>query len=377
MHDSVRRDVDQLGELLDAVSAVESELDLPAALRQVVEMARAVTGARYGALGVLGPTGKGLAQFVYSGIDEVTAAAIGRLPAGEGLLGALVVDPAPLRLADRRSHPDAAGLPPGHPDMRTFLGAPLRVRDAVHGNLYVAEKAGGEPFGEDDEMLVMALATAAGIAVDRARLQSRVGELSLAADRERIARDLHDTVIQRLFATGLSLQSSLGSAGDAELRRRVEESIGDLDETIRQVRGTIFVLEQVERPAAGLRARLLAVCAEASASLGFDPEVRFAGPIDAGVGEAIVPEILASLREALSDVARHAGARGAGVELLLGQDVVLRVRADGRRPEHPPRPGGTGVASMAARAARLGGSCTVVARPEGCTVVTWKVPLRP
>lgn len=367
----------ELKELLDALLAIESEPDLAGVLRRVVEAARQLTRARYAALGVLAPQGRHLAEFVSSGIDAATAADIGRLPHGEGILGLLIREARPLRLADLRTHPDAAGFPPGHPDMGSFLGVPLLVRDAVYGNLYLTEKEGGGEFSEGDEALAVALATAAGVAVDHARLQRRVGELTLAADRERIARDLHDTVIQRLFATGLSLQSSLSLVLDATLRERIEEAVGDLDATIRQVRATIFDLEQPERSEHGLRARVLSVCAEAARSLGFDPEVRFSGAIDDRVDEETSVELLSSLREALSNVARHADAHWAEVELSARDELALRVVDDGVGPGPSGDGVGRGVSNMKARAKGLGGGCTVAARPGGGTEVRWVVPAAP
>ena len=143
------------------------------------------------------------------GIDDETYGAIGHLPEGHGILGLLIVDAKPLRLPDLNEHPDSFGFPPHHPPMRSFLGVPIRVRDEVFGNLYLTDKSSGESFTEVDEELVVGLAGAAGVAIENARLLARVHDLALAEDRERIARDLHDTVIQRLFATGMSLQSTV------------------------------------------------------------------------------------------------------------------------------------------------------------------------
>ena len=362
-------DPEQLKKLLDALLSIESEADISGVLRRVVEVARRLTRARYAALGVLERDGKGLAEFVYSGVDEETAARIGRLPRGEGILGVLIVDPQPLRLDDLRTHPDAVGFPAGHPEMRSFLGVPLRVRDAVYGNLYLAEKEGAEAFDVDDEALAVALATATGIAVDHTRLQERVGELTLAADRERIARDLHDTVIQRLFATGLSLQSSLSRIHDLELRSRLQEAVDDLDTTIRQVRSTIFALEQPAPATVGLRTRVLSICEEAVRSLGFEPEVRFSGPIEERVDEPVAVELLSSLREALSNVARHAEARWVRVSLAVGDEVSLVVADDGVGPGRRLEEGGRGIANMQARARSLGGRfvCHQQAMPEPST----------
>ena len=371
------RDPDQLQALLDAVAVIQSELDLPGVLRRIVEVACSLTDARYGALGILDTSGKHLSEFVNVGIDEQTAAGIGLLPTGEGILGVLIVDPTPLRLAEIAAHPDSVGFPPGHPPMRTFLGVPLRVRDDVYGNLYLTEKRSGE-FTKTDEILVEALSGIAGIAVDNARLQARLAELALSSDRERIARDLHDTVIQRLFATGLSLQSSLPLVDEPALRTRIEEAVTSLDDTIRQVRTTIFALEPPPAPERSVRARVLDICAEAARTLGFDPEVRFAGAVDRSIDAGLAPELLSTLREALSNVARHAVAGRVSVELSAGVDVRLEVTDDGVGiPQAPDGSGraGRGLPNMAHRAEALGGTFAVGPGPDGGTVVAWQVPL--
>ena len=153
--------------LLTATRAVASDLSLPVLLRQIVEAACELVGARYGAVGVLG--GGGLAEFVTVGVDEATVAAIGRPPRGAGILGLLVDDPRPLRLAELGTHARSAGFPAGHPPMTSFLGVPIRVRNRVYGNLYLTEKTGGGPFSGEDEELLSALAAAAGVAINNAR----------------------------------------------------------------------------------------------------------------------------------------------------------------------------------------------------------------
>lgn len=165
----IRGSRDQMRSLLDAVIAVAAGLKLDATLRRIVRAATNLVGARYGALGVLGPNGI-LASFVYHGIDSQTRARMGPLPQGHGLLGTLIKNPQPLRLADLATHPASAGFPPNHPPMRSFLGVPVRVRHEVFGNLYLTEKQGASEFTTDDEIVVRALAAAAGVAVDNARL---------------------------------------------------------------------------------------------------------------------------------------------------------------------------------------------------------------
>jgi signal transduction histidine kinase len=372
-------DPEKLKALLDAVMLIESDVELPALLRHIVEVACTLVDARYGALGVIDETGTSLSEFVTVGFDAQTIDLIGNLPEGAGILGLLILEPTPIRLADLSEHPDSAGFPPGHPPMRSFLGVPVKIRDRVFGNLYLTEKEGADEFSDSDKELTMALAGAAGIAVENARLHARVQRLTVAADRERIARDLHDTVIQRLFATGMALQSSLPMVENPELRDRLEAAITDLDDTIRQVRTTIFSLEPPSTAERGVRARVLEVCADAGRSLGFEPQVRFVGAIDRRVGNALATELMSTLREALTNVARHAGAGQTEVELSVDDDLHLRVLDDGVG-TGTDGPGaaasiGKGLRNMADRAESLGGSFLLVARPEGGTELNWRVPL--
>ncbi len=160
---------DRVHGLLEAVVAVGSNLHLEAVLRRIVEAAVTLVDARYGALGVIGEDGQ-LADFIPVGMDEGTIAAIDHWPEGRGLLGLLIKDPNPLRLAEIASHPQSSGFPDGHPPMRSFLGVPVRIRDEVYGNLYLTEKRNGAAFDEEDETLVTALSAAAGVAIENARL---------------------------------------------------------------------------------------------------------------------------------------------------------------------------------------------------------------
>ncbi len=157
--------------LLDAVTAISTDLDLGRVLARIVESAIELTGARYGALGVIGggEGGLGLVEFVTTGMDDATRARIGELPSGRGILRLLIDEPVPLRLDDLNTHPASYGFPPGHPPMKTFLGVPVRIRGTVFGNLYLTEKAGGVPFTDEDEVLVQKLASAAGSVIDNAR----------------------------------------------------------------------------------------------------------------------------------------------------------------------------------------------------------------
>ncbi|MFI6347371.1 GAF domain-containing protein [Streptomyces sp. NPDC050560] len=202
----VRAARDRVHSLLDAVLSIGSELDLDVVLRRITESAVAVVDARYGALGVLGDEGR-IRRFITVGVDEETIAAIGHYPEGQGILGLLIREPEPLRLADLGRHPDSVGFPAGHPPMTTFLGAPVRVRDRVFGNLYLTDKRGGAEFDDDDEAVLRTLAAAAGVAIENARLydDSRRRERWLTASSE-LTRSLlsgtdPDEVLRRTAAT--------------------------------------------------------------------------------------------------------------------------------------------------------------------------------
>jgi two-component system, NarL family, sensor histidine kinase DevS len=192
---------DRLDGLVEAMLVVTSGLELDATLRSIVDTAIQLVDARYGALGVRGH-GHDLVEFVYQGIDDDARALIGHLPQGRGVLGVLIDDPRPIRLDNIQQHAASVGFPPNHPPMRTFLGVPVKIRDEVFGNLYLTEKANGQPFSEDDEVLVQALAAAAGIAIANARLyaQSRARQAWIEAARDIATEMLSGADPAKVFA---------------------------------------------------------------------------------------------------------------------------------------------------------------------------------
>jgi signal transduction histidine kinase len=364
-----------LRKLVDAVLSISADLDLPAVLQRIIDAATDLVDARYGALGVLDEEGTGLVQFVTCGLDHDTRRKIGGLPKGHGILGLLIVEPKPIRLPDLREHPDSYGFPPNHPPMRSFLGVPIVVRQEVFGNLYLTDKQGAEVFSDVDEELIVALAGAAAVAIENARLHARLAELVLLEDRERIAKDLHDTVIQRLFATGLSLQGTARLSTAPDVAARIQDAVEDLDITVKHIRTVIFGLETAAARTSGLRERVLTLAGEARGALGFLPEVTFDGVIDTMVDDNTGRELLATLREALSNVARHAGAGRVEVAVTAGEELALRVRDDGRGLPDDAAAGGFGLRTMASRAERMGGHFSARTDPAGGTVVEWTVPL--
>ncbi len=515
--DGQRQRVDRL---LDAVLAVGSGLDLQVVLHRIVEAAVGLVDAQYGALGVVDASGLGLSQFITVGADAATVAAIGAPPTGHGVLGELLRDPQPLLLRDLAHHSASVGFPPGHPPMRSFLGVPVRVGDAVFGNLYLTEKRDGREFTDEDHRVVVALAAAAGIAVHNARLYDtstrrgawmeagrevstsllsgteredvialvverarallgadvalvamtgrdglrleassgeavavgaaltaplaqvlaqgaprevsagglvgtavplgpagdtcqgvlavlwgtrperwvtapligfaaqvavvleladRRGEAersALVQDRDRIGRDLHDLVIQRLFAAGMQLQSAvrLVEQDPTEAKARVNRAVDELDGTIRELRSTIYGLQAPVEGRPSLRAQVLQVLDAATVQLGFAPSLRLDGLLDTLVGSEVAAHAVATLREALSNAARHAAAGHVDV-LVSVHDDVLRVEVTDDGVGTGPSAPRSGLVNLAERAELLGGRLDLVPGPRGGTRLCWQVPV--
>ena len=247
--------------LIDAVLMIEAAVELPVLLRHLIEEACSLVDARYGALGVLNEARTGLDPFITVGLGEAEEEAIGARPTGRGVLGVLITEPAPLRLKDLGTHPDSYGFPAHHPPMKSFIGVPVRARSVVYGNLYLTDKMGADEFSEQDQALAEALAVAAGIAIENTRLHERVRVLSVLDDRDRIARDLHDRVIQRVFAVGMALQGAARLPERDQIVERVNKAVDDLDTTVTEIRTAIFELGTTALPG-GLRHSVLELTAE-------------------------------------------------------------------------------------------------------------------
>ncbi|MCJ7673146.1 MAG: GAF domain-containing protein [Acidimicrobiia bacterium] len=360
--------------VLDAMLAVTTGLSLPMVLHRVIAGACSLVDAQYGALGVLGE-GNALAEFMTYGAPDDMADEIGHHPEGLGILGLLIDEPAPIRLRDLTQHPKSSGFPPGHVPMRSFLGVPIRLRDSVFGNLYLCEKRNAEEFTEDDEALAVSLAAVAAVAIDNARLHERLQDLAVIEDRERIARDLHDKVIQRLFATGMGLQG-LTATLDKTAATRVGQAVDELDAVIAEIRTSIFELEARPATRPNLSAAVLDLVDRVVRDSEVEPTVVIEGPLHARVAPDLGEDLLATSRELLTNVVRHAHAQRVEVRIDVTDDLVLEVRDDGvgispagefRR--------GHGIANAAARARARGGHATVTPHPDGGTMATWQVPL--
>nr|WP_283251774.1 GAF domain-containing protein [Aeromicrobium duanguangcaii] len=362
--------------IVDAAVAVTSDLDLDSLLSRITDQARELTGARYAALGVLArDSDDELVEFLVKGIDPDTAATIGELPRGRGVLGVVLREGRPLRLDDVASHPDSVGFPPNHPPMGAFLGVPVRVNGVVFGDLYLTEKAGG--FTDDDERLVMGLAAVAGTAISNARLfdelastRAELARLAVMEDRNRIARDLHDLVIGRLFAVGLAVDRIARNVSEP-WADRASRAVDDVDRAIADLRGAIFALGS--DPATD-GARLVRMLKATAAPLGFAPTIEIRG--DLGLLDiGLRSDVHAVMNEALANVIRHARASKVDLTLDVEPDqVVATVTDDGvgmgdRVPV-------SGLANLQERARRAGGTLTIEPGPAGVgTRLVWRVPV--
>ncbi len=368
----------KLRRLLEATLLLEADLDLPTLLGHIIGEARSMTNARYGALGVLNEEGTALSEFVTVGMETDEEVGIGARPTGRGVLGQLITDPRPMRSARLQDLESSFGFPPGHPPMTSFLGVPITVRDEVYGNLYLTDKIGWSEFTSDDEALIGALAVTAGIAIDNARLHARVQQVAVYEERDRVARDLHDTVIQRLFAVGLSLQSMTTSATAKLDRERLTKTIADVDDTIRQVRTSIFELGS-DGKGQGARDQILALLRELAPVVGFDIHASFDGPIDTALSGAVRENLMAVIREAVTNVGRHADASAASVTIdVSGGHCRLRVDDNGRGFSPAEHEGaGLGLGNLRRRAEKLHGRFTIGESDDGGTELVWQVPLTP
>ena len=528
--------------LSDAVVGLGSDLDLRGVLHRIVQAACALSSARYGALTILGPDRR-FVDLIIEGLSEAEIEKIGEIPHGHGLLGELLDDPRPIRIARIREHPSAHGFPANHPDMNSFLGVPVHVHKRMFGLLYLADKQSAEEFSEADERAVAALGAAAGVAIENARLYAlsqrrgrwleasaeltrllleradrdtalgvvarRARELTgsaaacvlladnetglavhavdgavvehlqgqsvpregpaiarvldeglpttvpdlralfdqadetlgdevpiagdkrrpallvpfrsstnatgillvvaptpapsredeymlqtfadqaaialdlakarqdgemlvVLAERDRIARDLHDVVIQRMFATGLMLQGAYRFAISPEVRERVETAVNELDTTIRDLRTAIFELHQ--KTAKTLRTELSDLVAEYANVLGFAPRLSIKGPLDVSIDSQLRSQVLAVLREALSNVAKHAQATSVHLTLTAtDHELIAQVADNGVGIDEAAYE--SGLRNLRERASKLGGSVTIErAEPRG-TKIEWRVPL--
>jgi signal transduction histidine kinase len=362
--------------LLQAGMTLAAELEPDVVLQRIVELATALTGARYGALGVIGPGGEELVEFVTTGVTPDQRAAIGHPPVGRGILGVLIHDARPLRLPEISKDPRSFGFPPNHPPMRSFLGAPVKARGRMFGNIYLTEKQDADEFTVEDEQTIEVLAAQAGVAIENARLHAEVERLAVLEDRERIAKELHDGVIQALFAVGMGLQGTAALSRDPELERRIEAAVGEIDGAIRDLRNYIFGLRPGILADRQLDQALRTLAEEFEQRTGVttvvDVDPRVAAELSSKAAD-----VVQFAREALSNVGRHAEAATCRLSLTFRDGgAVLEVDDDGHGfdPEGG-RGGGQGLRNLEARATSLGGTVLVTSAAGEGTSVRVVLPL--
>lgn len=257
-------------------------------------------------------------------------------------------------------------------DLGAVLLAPLSEGGRRFGTLVVARDRGRGSFQPGEVQVVEQFAASAAVALKLGEARNDLEQFGIMAEHDRIARDLHDTVIQRLFATGMSLQGALGMLSGSP-RDRVAQAVDDLDATITEIRTTIFGLRHASDDPDSLRSRLLALTADAGQQLGFRPRLAFDGPVDLRIAPDVAEALVPVLREALSNVVRHAGAGSVEVVLSAAADTVLTVLDDGVGPADGPT-AGHGLRNLRERAEAFGGTCTFSRRPHGGSRLEWRVP---
>jgi signal transduction histidine kinase len=367
-------------EALDqAIRAMAGVLSVDRVLQVIVDRVRGLTGARYAALGIQDQAGV-IEQFVTSGIGRSDRARIGAPPRGHGILGLIIRENRTLRLADLMVDPRGVGFPANHPEMHTFLGVPVVARGRTIGNLYLTEKDGG--FTDDDQREIESFARHAGIAMENARLHEQVQRLAIVEERERIGKDLHDSVIQAIYAVGLSLDDvpELMDEEPAEARRRVERAIDNLDQTIRDIRNFIFGLRPALLEDVDVVEGLASLADEFRVNTMIDVELR-AGPTVSApyIGAERTAELLSIAREALSNIARHARATRAELTVdpdptIAGLEIVISDNGTGFDPAAPRGLGHQGLRNMRTRALAIGATLLVDSHPGAGARIIVRVP---
>ena len=361
--------LDRLAPLIAEAASVEGEADLGRVLRTLVAEVKSATGAPYVAMGVIGDH-QVLSDFVYQGMTKEQANSIGHLPTGKGVLGTVIRENETIVLDSIAGHPDSVGFPENHPPMEAFLGVPVSVFGETFGNLYLTDKEGG--FSDDDVAVVQALGRIAGAAIQTARLQTRLRHVAIIEDRHRIARDLHDSVIQDLFAVGLGLQGLSGQVTDEGVSQRLDDAIDTLDEAVNRLRRYVFELKETARPSAGLDERIQAVVARMGSA--YPANVRLT--LDEFETRDSDDELLLIVTEALSNALRHSHAENVEIELSREKhEQVLVVTDDGIGFDGEDVRGGMGLASMRTRAQGLGGRIDIESRPQEGTRLEVRFPV--
>jgi signal transduction histidine kinase len=372
-----RRAEAHLAALDVAVQGISGVLALEAVLQLIVDHVRALADAEYAALDITHPDGV-IERFITSGLSNAARERIGELPRGQGLLGLIIREGQAFRIPDIATDPRRYGFPPDHPEMHSFLGVPITVKGRAIGNLYLTNKRGAAEFSSDDQTLVERFAAHAGLAIENARLSERVQALAVVEERERIGRDLHDGIIQRIYAVTLGLDDvpEIAMTDAAEASERVDRAIDALHAAIGEIRSFIYGLRPgLDDP--GSMASALESLAEET-RLNTPMRIEVAAPTVAGLSPTVRGELVSIAREALSNAVRHAEASRTRIEVVAaGDEVRLEVADDGTGFDAvaPMRDGHHGLANMRRRAESLGGTLAVDTAPGRGTRIIVTLPL--
>jgi len=374
---------ERLYALHEASLSLTAELSQEAVLQKVVDLSCRLVRARYGALGVLDENGS-IQSLITSGMTPEERVRIGALPQGRGLLGAVLQEKRPIRVADIRKDPRSVGFPPHHPPMKSFLGVPVISKGEVLGNLYLADKEDGGEFSAEDEELLTMFATQAAIAIENARLYAQVQTLATLTERERIAREIHDSLAQVLTyvhtksqAVGELLRRGDLETATAQLEQLTEtafEVYADVREAILGLRTTVgrdrdlfsALEEYLQRFTEQSGIQVTLEVTPGPEAFPFRPECEI--------------QLLRIVQEALTNVRKHAYATQAWIRFAVnGPWAVVTIEDNGRGfdPDHPRRSPWPcfGLQTMRERAEAIGGSLEVESRPGQGTQVTARIPL--
>jgi len=373
-------DATALAALDEAARAIAGIRGIDEVLQLIVDRVRDLVDARYAALGIVGPGGR-IERFITAGLDGHTRQLIGDLPTGRGLLGLIIREGRSYRIPRIASHPDSSGFPANHPPMTSFLGVPVTARGVSIGNLYLTDKRGAPEFSEADLSLVETFALHAGIAIDNARLHAQAGRLAVADERDRIGRDLHDGIIQSLYAVSLSLEDvpELMAEGRTEAERRVDQAIESLHVAIRDIRNFIYGLRPEAVDGSEVVAGIAALAQDMRDGGLVDVVATLDPAADPGLSAEDGVELLSFVREALSNAARHAKAHR--IDVLLGRagrGSILEIADDGVGfdPARAVGDGHHGLANMRIRAEAIGGRLDVDSQPGAGTRIRLKLGAR-
>ena len=367
----------ELRALAEAGVALTSELSLQTVLQKVVDVARDLVKARYGALSVLNQGGE-IEQFLTSGITDEERARIGRIPRGRGLLGLILHEGTPLRMEHLHDDPRSVGFPPHHPEMDSLVGVPVVLSDRVIGNLYLTEKVGG-PFTEHDEEILRLLSTQAAVAIRNAELLGQLESLARLEERERIAMDLHDGIIQSIYAVGLQLEDVAESVEEspAAARERIEAMINSLNNVIRDIRSYIFDLRPSASKVDDLPVAIRELVEHLRVNTLIEADARVDEALDGQLNDAQAMGLYHIAQEALTNIGKHSEASTTRVTLSSdGRTVRLEIEDNGvGLPEDGADHGGQGIRNMRDRANALGANIAFESRRRKGTTIRVVMPL--